>query len=339
MRKGLTFNDVCLVPRYSNIDSRVDPTMDLSSWLTRKIKVGLPLVPSNMDTVIGSDLAKVIVGNGGVPIFHRFTDFETQRKWVEEFEGKVVLSCGISKFDEVARLADLGPAALCVDVAHGHSNRMVNLVVTIKNHYPNVEIIAGNVCTARAYHDLVNAGADAVKVGIGPGAACTTRVVTGFGVPQFTAIRDCAEEADHFRIPIIADGGIKSSKDVALALAAGASTVMIGKLFALTEESAAEKQRYIVDIKGQEFAKYRGQASEDFQNEFYGGLKEKTVAEGTDFWAPLSGSAQDLIDNLLGGLRTAMTYGGARSIKELHRKAEFMEVTAAYEAESKPRRD
>ena len=345
MRKGLTFDDVCLVPRYSNIDSRVDPTMDLSSWLTRKIKVGMPLVPSNMDTVIGSDLAKVIVGNGGVPIFHRFTDFETQKKWVEEFEGKVVLSCGISKFDEVSRLADLGPAALCVDVAHGHSNRMVNLVGDIKKHYPGVEVIAGNICTARAYHDLVNAGADAVKVGIGPGAACTTRMVTGFGVPQFTAIRDCAEEADHFRIPIIADGGIKSSKDVALALAAGASAVMIGKLFALTNESAAEKVKdsrqglkFGVGI-GPLMAKYRGQASKDFQNEFYGGLKEKTVAEGTDFWAPVTGPAQDLIDDLLGGLRTAMTYGGARSIKELHRKAEFMEVTAAYEEESKPRRD
>ena len=340
MRRGLTFDDVCLVPRYSNIDSRVDPTMDLSSWLTRKIKVGMPLVPANMDTVMGSALAQIIVGNGGVPIFHRFTDFETQKKWVEEFEGKVVLSCGISKFDEVSRLADLGPAALCVDVAHGHSNRMVNLVGDIKKHYPGVEVIAGNICTARAYHDLVNAGADAVKVGIGPGAACTTRMVTGFGVPQFTAIRDCAEEADHFRIPIIADGGIKSSKDVALALAAGASTVMIGKLFAVTEESAADKEIDPHALLGSQYrAKYRGQASEDFQNEFYGGLKEKTVAEGTDFWAPVSGSAQELIDDLLGGLRTAMTYGGARSIKELHRKAEFMEVTSTYEAESKPRRD
>ncbi len=343
MRKGLTFNDVCLVPRYNNIDSRTEP--DLGSWLTRKIKVGMPLVPSNMDTVIGSELAKIIVGNGGVPIFHRFTDFETQKKWVEEFEGKVVLSCGVNKFDSISKLLDVGPLGICIDVAHGHSQRMVELIVTIKNHYPNVEIIAGNVCTARAYHDLVNAGADAVKVGIGPGAACTTRVVTGFGVPQFTAIRDCAEEADHFRIPIIADGGIKSSKDVALALAAGASTVMVGKLFALTNESAAEKVKdarqglYRGEGIGPLMAKYRGQASVDFQNEFYGGLKEKTVAEGTDFWAPVSGSAQDLIDELLGGLRSAMTYGGARSIKELHRKAEFVEVTAAYEAESKPRRD
>ncbi|KKM16003.1 hypothetical protein LCGC14_1690220 [marine sediment metagenome] len=343
MRKGLTFNDVCLVPRYNNIDSRTEP--DIGSWQTRKIKIGMPLVPANMDTVIGSDLAKIIVGNGGVPIFHRFTDFETQKKWVEEFDGRIVLSCGVNKFDNISKLLDLGPLGICVDVAHGHSQRMVELIGTIKNHYPNVEIIAGNVCTARAYHDLVNAGADAVKVGIGPGAACTTRVVTGFGVPQFTAIRDCAEEADHFRIPIIADGGIKSSKDVALALAAGASTVMIGKLFALTEESAAEKIHdareglYLGKGIGPLIAKYRGQASEDFQNEFYGGLKEKTVAEGTDFWAPVSGSAQELIDDLLGGLRSAMTYGGARSIKELHRKAEFVEVTAAYEAESKPRRE
>jgi IMP dehydrogenase len=165
-------------------------------------------------------------------------------------------------------------------------------------------------------------------------------VVTGFGVPQFTAIRDCAEEADHFRIPIIADGGIKSSKDVALALAAGASSVMIGKLFALTEESAADKAVHPHKPLGSQWqAKYRGQASEDFQEEFYGGLKEKTVAEGTDFWAPVTGPAQDFIDDILGGLRSAMTYGGARSIKELHRKAEFVEVTSAYEAESKPRRD
>jgi len=337
MQRGLTFNDVCLVPRYNNIDSRTEP--NLSTWLTRKIKVGMPLIPANMDTVIGTDLARIIVGIGGVPIFHRFTDFETQKKWVEEFDRKVVLSCGISKFDEISRLADLGPIALCIDVAHGHSDRMVKLVGDIKKNYPHVEVIAGNICTARAYHDLVNAGADAVKVGIGPGAVCTTRVVTGFGVPQFTAIRDCAEESSHFRVPVIADGGIKTSKDVVLALAAGASTVMIGKLFALSEESAAEKGQEMLYNGPRPTAKYRGQASADFQNEFYGGLKEKTVAEGTDFWAPVSGPAQSLIDELLGGLRTAMTYGGARNIKELQRKAEFMEVTNAYEAESKPRRE
>jgi len=233
MREALTFDDVALVPRYNNVLSRSEP--DLTTWLTKNLKMGLPLVPANMDTVMGSALARVIVDNGGIPIFHRFTDFETQKNWVEEFEGKVILACGVGKFDAISNLASLGPAGLCVDVAHGHSERMVNLVGRLKRAYPSLEIIAGNVCTARAYHDLVNAGADAVKVGIGPGAACTTRIVTGFGVPQFTAIRDCSEEAAHFRVPIIADGGIRNSADIVKALAAGASTAMVGKLFALTE--------------------------------------------------------------------------------------------------------
>lgn len=207
--------------------------------------------------------------------------------------------------------------------------QMLKFIEELKKTYLDKEVIAGNVCTAMAYQDLVNAGADAVKVGVGPGAACTTRVITGFGVPQFSAIFECGKVAEKLRVPLIADGGIRTSKDVVLALAAGASSVMIGKLFALTEESSAEK-------KGGK-AKFRGQASKDFQTDYYGGLKEKTVAEGVDFWAPISGSASEMIDQLLGGLRSGLTYGGARNIKELQRKAEFIEVTANYIAESHPR--
>jgi IMP dehydrogenase len=342
MREAFTFDDVALVPRYNNVESRTEP--DLHSWLTKNIRVGMPLVPANMDTVIGMELAQIIAGYGGMPIFHRFTSFEEQAKWVAHLEGMCILSCGVGKFDEISKLIDLGPVGVCIDVAHGHSERMANLVKRIKDTYPALEIIAGNVCTARAYHDLANAGADGIKVGIGPGAACTTRVVTGFGVPQFTAIRDCAEEATHLRVPIIADGGIRNSSDVVKALAAGASTVMMGKIFALTEESAAEKvkdarqgTKFGVGI-GPLMAKYRGQASADFQNEFYGGLKDKTVAEGTDFWAPVTGKAQDVIDQILGGVRSGMTYAGARDIKELQRKAEFVKVTGAYKTESNPRR-
>lgn len=342
MREAFTFDDVALVPRYNNVESRTEP--DLSTWITKNLKVGMPLIPANMDTVIGSELAEVLADNGGMPIFHRFTDLETQKGWVEEFDGKVFLSCGVGKFDEISNVIDLGPAGICIDVAHGHSERMVDLVKRVKDTYPTLEVIAGNVCTARAYHDLANAGADAIKVGIGPGAACTTRIVTGFGVPQFTAIRDCAEEATHLRVPIIADGGIRNSSDVVKALAAGASTVMMGKIFALTTESAAEKQNsakhgtYRGEGIGPLLAKYRGQASEDFQNEFYGGLKAKTVAEGTDFWAPVEGHAQVTINKLLGGVRSGMTYAGARDIKELQRKAEFVKVSPAYDKESNPRR-
>ncbi|MCB1110601.1 MAG: IMP dehydrogenase, partial [Chlamydiia bacterium] len=224
---------------------------------------------------------------------------------------------------------DRGAAGVCVDVAHGHSEKMLAFIEELKKSHPDHDVIAGNVCTPMAYQDLVNAGADAVKVGVGPGAACTTRIITGFGVPQFTAIFECAKIAEKLRVPLIADGGIRTSKDVVLALAAGASSVMVGKLFALTQESAAEKK----DGK----AKFRGQASEDFQTDFYGGLKEKTVAEGVDFWAPIRGSASELIDELIGGVRSGLTYGGAKNIKELQRKAEFVEVTPAYIRESHPR--
>lgn len=333
MKKAFAFDDVALVPQFNNIPSRTEPTLE--TWLTRDRKIQIPLLASNMDTVISEPLAEILLQNGSLPIFHRFTDLETQLKWVEKFRDRIFVSCGIvgPKVEEVHRLLDAGALGVCIDVAHGHSNRMIRVIAELKKKYPNKEIIAGNVCTPMAYHDLVNAGADAVKVGVGPGSACTTRMVTGFGVPQFSAIYECAKIAEKLRIPLIADGGIRDSRDLVLALAAGASSVMLGKLFALTTESAAIKRNSIAGLE----AKYRGQASEDFQNDFYGSLKAKTVAEGIDFWAAVSGSAQDLIEKLLGGLRSGMTYGGARSIKELQRKAEFVEVTQAYLHESRPR--
>lgn len=338
MDKALTFDDICLVPQYNNVPSRTEP--DLSTWLTKDIKVGMPLVPANMDSVMGPELAELIIANSGMPIFHRFTKLREQISWVKRFGDKTFVSCGLNESSDLFAILDEGPAGVCIDVAHGHSDRMFRMIGLLKKKYPTLQVIAGNVCTSLAYHELASHGADAVKVGIGPGAACTTRVVTGFGVPQFTAIQQCAMMAEKLRVPIIADGGIRGSDDVVKALAAGASTVMIGKLFALTTESAAEKRLDPEDefdmTKGIS-AKYRGQASKDFQDEYYGGLKEKTVAEGADFWAPVSGSAQDLIDRFLGGIRSGMTYGGARSIKELQRKAEFMRVTPSYALESNPR--
>ncbi len=336
MKKAYTFDDVALVPQYNNVPSRTEPS--LASWATKSTKISVPLLCANMDTTICNDLADVLLKHGSLPIFHRFTDLETQKSWVKKWEDKMFVSCGIGreKLDEVRMLFDLGAGGVCIDVAHGHSEKMIHFIEEIKKSHPDKEIIAGNVCTAMAYHDLVNAGADAVKVGVGPGAACTTRVVTGFGVPQFSAIYDCAKIAEKLRVPLIADGGIRNSRDVVLALAAGASSVMIGKLFALTKESAAPKRKN-KDIQSGLEAKFRGQASEDFQSDFYGGLKAKTVAEGIDFWAPVSGSADCLIEKLLGGIRSGLTYGGARNIKELQRKAEFVEVSTAYGKESHPR--
>jgi IMP dehydrogenase len=330
-RKAYTFDDVALVPQFNNVPSRTEPSLE--TWLTKNRKMNIPILCSNMDTAIAEPLADILLEFGSIPIFHRFTGFDVQEKWVKKYKDSTFIACGILRIDETRKLLDLGAIGVCIDVAHGHSDRMFRFIQELKRTHPDKEIIAGNVCTAMAYHDLVNAGADAVKVGVGPGAACTTRMVTGFGVPQLSAIYDCAKVADKLRVPLIADGGIRNSRDVVLALAAGASTVMIGKLFAMTSESAAPKRN---SEKGME-AKFRGQASEDFQNDFYGGLKDKTVAEGIDFWGPVSGSAKQLLGDLLGGLRSGLTYGGARSIKELQRKAEFVEVTPSYIHESRPR--
>jgi len=336
MRKAYTFDDVALVPQFNNVPSRTEP--DLQSWLTKDRKIDIPILCSNMESVISEELAEVLLSSGTIPIFHRFTDLEMQKKWVKKWKDRIFVSCGIGteKADHTKELLDLGAGGVCIDVAHGHSDRMLDFIEKLKKSHPDKQIIAGNVCTAMAYHDLVNAGADAVKVGIGPGAACTTRMVTGFGVPQFTAIYDCAQTAEKLRVPLIADGGIRSSRDVVLALAAGASSVMVGKLFALTHESAAPKREADDSPTGFE-AKYRGQASTDFQKDFFGGLKQKTVAEGVDFWARVRGSAKELIDELLGGIRSGMTYGGARSLKELQRKAEFVEVSPTYMSESRTR--
>jgi len=291
-----------------------------------------------MDTVIGGELAEVITSYGSAPIFHRFCSIDQKRSWAKRFP-----QCFISYGLDRGNWQFPDSSNICFDVAHGHCETMLRAVEEVKNTYPEVQIIAGNVCTPQAVHDLFTAGADAVKVGIGPGAACTTRSVTGFGVPQFTAIQECARMGRKLRIPIIADDGIRNSRDIVLALAAGASTVMIGKLFALTAESSADKRGPHFSDPSKTYirweAKYRGQASADFQNDYYGGLKPGTVAEGETFWAPVSGSAKSLIEGLCAGIRSGFTYGGARDITELQRKAEFVEVTQTYHDEMAVRND
>lgn len=379
-KKAYTFDDVALVPQYNNIDSRLEP--DLSSWITRDTKIGIPVLAANMDTVIDDVLADKLIEWGSYPIFHRFCSLERQLSWCKKYGDKCYVSCGINGLDNLKSLLETSVRGVVVDIAHGHSLRMINLIREIKSLFPGKEVIAGNVCSPMAYHDLVSAGADAVKVGIGPGAACTTRMVTGFGIPQFTAIYDISEYARKLKVPIIGDGGIRNSRDISLALAAGASTVMIGNLFAKTLESASDKRLEIMssndvvtqsfmfnmnkveykdkvitfmkdgkvyDVKAGGILKrflvengvnhslrsfYRGQASAHFQNDYYGSLKNGTVAEGQHFETECSGSVDDLLLDLLGGLRSALTYGGARSLKEFQRKAEFVEVTRNYGAES-----
>jgi len=339
MKKAYTFDDVALVPQYNNIASRTEPS--LCSLLTERSDVNVPIVAANMDTVISENLAEVLISNNTYPIFHRFCSDDRLKTFSAKYSESCYMSIGLN--DRSLKLLPyyekVGVRGICIDIAHAHSSSVIELIRDISSKY-SFEIIAGNVCTPGGYIDLVHAGADAVKVGIGPGAACTTRMVTGFGVPQFTAIQDCAEESKKYGVPIIADGGIRNSSDIAKALAAGANTVMIGKLFALTFESAAEKKLVYEngDQVGKYIAKYRGQASKDFQTEFKGGLKRGTVAEGESFWADVNKSAQEVIDELTGGLRSAFTYAGARTLDEFQRKVQFVEVTNTYLAESNTRK-
>ncbi len=226
---------------------------------------------------------------------------------------------------------------IVVDTAHGHSKGVIEAVKKIKINYPDLQVIAGNVATAEGTRDLIEAGADGVKIGIGPGSICTTRVVTGVGVPQITAIYDCAEEADKYGIPIVADGGIKYSGDVVKAIAAGASSVMLGSLFAGTEESPGETEIY----QGRSFKVYRGMGSlasmaSGSKDRYFQADAKKLVPEGVEGRVPFKGPLSDTIFQLVGGLRSGMGYCGTLDIETLKKESKFIRVTAAGLRESHP---
>ena len=356
-KKAYTFDDVALVPKFNSIKSRLDT--NLTTKLTNSIKINNPLIPANMDSVISFDLAREVINQGGIPIYHRFCSIENQTEFCKKFKNNCFVSCGatIDEFEKLDILFQNGAIGVCIDIAHGHSYTIIQLIKNIKKKFPDKQIIAGNICTPVGYRDLMNAGADAVKVGVGPGAACTTRIVTGFGVPQFSAIYNISlfkkNLSNEHQIPIIADGGIRNSRDVALALAAGADTVMIGNLFSKTFESASQKYYYTndnyyklnnlseiterINLNYTIYSHYRGQASKNFQNEYFGKVKTGTVAEGIDFYTKCSGPVIDLYNEINGGLRSALTYAGSSNIEEFQSSAEFIEVTSNYISESKPR--
>lgn len=252
----------------------------------------------------------------------------------EQLRVGAAVGVGEGTDDRVAALAESGIDVIVVDTAHGHSQGVLNRVKWIKKHFPDVQVIGGNIATAAAARDLLAAGADAVKVGIGPGSICTTRIVTGVGVPQISAIANVALELKG-AIPVIADGGIRFSGDVCKALAAGADTVMLGGMFAGTEESPGEIELY----QGRTYKSYRGmgsigamslaQGSSDryFQDVSQGA--EKLVPEGIEGRVPYKGPVQTIIHQLLGGLRSCMGYTGCETIDQLHTKTEFVQVTNA----------
>ncbi len=240
-------------------------------------------------------------------------------------------------FERIDALLDAKVDVINIDTAHGHSMGVLRQVENIRNRYPDITLFAGNVATAQATHDLIAAGVDCVKVGIGPGSICTTRVVAGIGVPQITAIADCAEEADKHGIRVIADGGIKYSGDITKALAAGGSCVMLGSLLAGTEESPGAMEIY----QGRSFKVYRGMGSlaamsVGSKDRYFQEGQKKLVPEGVEGRVPYKGTLADTIFQMVGGLRSGMGYCGAKTIDDLRTKSEFIRITGAGLAESHP---
>ncbi|MBC8570655.1 IMP dehydrogenase [Zongyangia hominis] len=241
--------------------------------------------------------------------------------------------------DRAGALVDSQVDVLCLDSAHGHSMNILHCVEKVKKAFPHVPLIAGNIATAAAAEDLISAGADAIKVGIGPGSICTTRVVAGIGVPQITAVYDAACVAAKYNIPVIADGGIKYSGDIVKALAAGGSSVMLGSILAGCEESPGESEIY----QGRRFKVYRGMGSlgamaqkNGSRDRYFQEDNKKLVPEGVEGRVPYKGAVSDTVYQLMGGLKSGMGYCGCRSIEELHEKAQFVRITGAGLKESHP---
>lgn len=463
-KEGLTFDDVLLIPGRSEV---LPNQVDVSTRLTRNIKIEIPILSAGMDTVTDAKMAIAMAREGGIGIIHKNMDIEEQARMVDRVkrsehgvitdpfslspdnivqdalnimeyyhisgvpitvgpklvgiitnrdirfetnflqpiknimtsEGLVTASVGTNMqeameilrkhkieklplvdddfnlmglitikdiektqkyphaakdergrlisgaavgtakdtFERVEALIKAGVDVLVVDTAHGHSVGVIKLVEALKNKYPELELIAGNVATAEATEELIKAGADAIKVGIGPGSICTTRVIAGIGVPQITAIVDCSNIAKKYNIPIIADGGIKYSGDIAKAIAAGADSVMLGNLLAGTEESPGE----MVILQGRSYKVYRGMGSmgamtEGSSDRYFQEDARKLVPEGIEGRVPYKGSLSDTIFQLLGGLRAGMGYCGCPDINTMKEKAKFVRITNAGLTENHP---
>jgi IMP dehydrogenase len=329
--RGFTFDDVLIVPAKSDLRSRRDP--ELRACLTKNLALDVPMVSANMDTITEAAMAIAMDQQGGFGILHRFMSISDQVAEVKKVKAAGVQHVGASigvsseSQDRAHALVDAGVDVLTIDIAHGHSVQMLETLSWLKKEFPQVEVIAGNVATPEGTLDLIEAGADAIKVGIGPGSMCTTRIITGCGVPQLTAVALCATAARKHQIPVIADGGIKTSGDIVKALAAGASTVMLGSILAGTIETPGLIQH------GQKL--YRGMASRSAQDSWRGGVPTGMAPEGESTKVFVKGHLSDVLAELSGGLRSGMTYINAGTHGEILEKARFMEMSPMGMSESR----
>ena len=351
---GFTFDDVLLVPQYSEI---LPGETDVRSRFSRNVGLNTPVVSAAMDTVTEDGMAIAIALEGGIGVIHRNQTPERQAEQVAAVKAaavpadatlanldgqgqlRVAAAVGVGS-DSVARaerLVKAGVDALVVDTAHGHTRNVIEALRRYRAAYGTaIALVAGNVATAEGTAALIEAGAAGVKVGIGPGAICTTRIVAGVGVPQLTAIMLAASVARKHDVPVIADGGIRYSGDIVKALAAGADSVMLGRLLAVAEESPGETER----VGGRVVKQFRGMgslAAMSAGSDRYPQVdRRKLVPEGVEALVSVAGPLSGILYQLIGGTRAGMTYCGAESIADLRVKARFVQLTHSGQIESHP---
>jgi IMP dehydrogenase len=359
---GLTFDDILLLPGYTEF-SRSD--IDLSAQLTKHISIKIPLISAPMDTVTEARLAIALAKLGGIGIIHRNLTIEDQvaearKVLAENLPVGVAIGASPGFEKRVSALVASGVKLLLIDTAHGFAKHVIDAVISIKQHYPQIDIIAGSIATADGAKALIDAGADGLRVGMGPGAICTTRVISGMGVPQITALQSVVPVAAQAGVPVIADGGIKYSGDMVKALAVGANAVMMGSFFAAAEEAPGKtvilhrdqvphrfRSIFQKDKNEYLFKEYRGMGSISAmkrggevhsEDEFHGKSYQDgvLVAEGVEGLVPVKATVHALVDQALGGIRSGFYYVGAKNMHELWKKATFIQITQASLAESHP---
>jgi len=360
--QGLTFDDVLLYPDYCDF-KRDDIKLD--TYLTKKIKLKIPFISSPMDTVTESDMAIALGKLGGIGIIHRNLTVDDQVKEIIKVKKQqIIIGAAIGSgpgFEKrVEALVKNNIDVIVVDSAHGYTKSIIDTVKIIRNKYPQLQIIAGNVATYKGALALIKAGVDGLRVGMGPGAICTTRIISGMGIPQISALFETCAVAQKHKVPVISDGGVKYSGDMIKALAAGASTIMMGSIFASCQESPGEiyelnstqiPSRFRNILKKDQdiylFKSYRGMGSIaamkkgaeiKSENEFHGkSYKDRVlVAEGVEGMVPIKGQVKDIITQAIGGIKSGMYYLGAKTIKDLHDKAKFLKISQSSLKESHP---